>query len=329
MARLIGLFLVLAAAFSGYWFFATRVLTQAIEGAAADARTSGWQVSYDTVATTGFPGTFDLNIAAADIRASDRKWRWQAPQFQLNAPAIHPTRLRATFPDTQTLQVGPQTLSIQSDLFTVEASTRMNAALSFDRAALDLENGRFVSDLGWDAGIARVTALITQNPTADRSYDIDFKGQDVTLPAAMFDQLAPDLDVADRIDNVTFDGMVTLDRALDRFVIDTGTEPVLERIDLISFKITWGDITILATGDVDIDAEGVPEGRLTITTAQWSETLDLLVGADIIDERFAPTLTNIARGSVDSDGLLTLPLTMRDGFMTMGILPLGPVPRLH
>lgn len=330
MARLTIWILLLAVIYSGYWFAATRAFQQALTNAITDARQNGWQIDYDTLDTTGFPGDFDLSAVAMDIVAADGRWAWQAPDLQVQAPSIQPTQVNVAFPNTQTLRMGNQTLRIESDALAIDAGTRLNAALSFDNAAINATEASVVSDLGWQISLDRALATMRRQPEGDRAYDLDVNASGVTIPAATLSQFAPDGTLTNTIDTVTLDGEVTLNRALNRFAFDgNGEQPALERIVLTGFDMIWGDIAVNASGALDVDGQGVPDGRIIIKTAEWQAIIDLLVATGAIDSGVAPTLTNMANTMVDDSGMLELPVTFRDGFMSMGLLPLGPAPRLR
>jgi hypothetical protein len=330
MGRLTFWIIFLVALYSGYWFVGSRAVGQALNTAIVDARQDGWQVAYEALDTSGFPGQFDISVTDADIVAPDGKWAWRAPSLQVFAPSMQPTHLSAIFARTQALRLGDQTLQIDSTEFQVNAATRLNTALSFDAASVVITGATVQSDFGWRIDLGRVLASFVAEPETAATYNLDVDTVDLALPEPLIAQIAPDSGLSNTIARVDLDGSVTLDKPLDRFAFDGDVaQPMAEQIVLTGFDLNWGDIALNAAGTLDIDAQGIPDGRITFKTAQWWTIIDILVAAGAIDPGIAPTLTNVASAMAQDGGMLELPVTFQDGFMSMGLLPLGPAPRFR
>lgn len=330
MARLTFWVILLIALYSGYWFVGSRAVGQALTTAIADARQDGWQIAHGPFDTTGFPGQFDVSVADVDIAAADGQWAWRAPSLQVFAPSIQPTHLSAILPQTQTLRLGDQTLQIDSSDLQISAGTRLNTALSFDAASVAIAGATVQSDFGWQIGLDRALASFTAEPETDTTYNLDIDAADLTLAEPLIAQIAPDAGLSNTVARLVVDSTVTLDKALNRFAFDgSEAQPVVEQIVLTGLDLNWGDIALNATGTLDIDAQGIPDGRVTFKTAQWQLIIDILVAAGAIDPSIAPTLANVASAMAQGDGMLELPVTFQSGFMSMGLIPLGPAPRLR
>lgn len=330
MARLIIWTLILVLLYGGYWFSVSRMLDQAIRQAATQARAEGWQVDLEMLETSGFPGVFNLQGSDIDIVAAGSAWAWQAPDLRLSAPSLQPTRLAAELPNTQTLRLGDQSFQIESDVLELTAATQFNMALKFDAARIKAAETRIRADVGWQASLDSATGALTATQGQDHTYDLDATASGITFPIALVQQVDPSGTLTNVVDQVALDAAITLDRALDRHAIaDPNTQPVPERIVLHQFDMRWGDIGLHASGAIDVDANGAPDGRVTFRTAEWQTIIDLFVAMGAIDRGVAPTLSNMARGMVDADSVLVVPITFEDGFMSMGLLPLGPAPRFH
>ena len=330
MARLIFWIFLTCGLFSGYWFAATRFLDQALANGIAAAQADGWQIDYAALETTGFPGDFDINAQDMVIVAADGQWAWQGPALQVQAPSIRPTRVTVDLPPTHTLRLGEQTLQIESEALTLGGATALNAAFSFDAETVNATEALIKSNFGWQARREQLDGSTTKQAEADKTYDVDLTTSGVTLPATLLAQIAPVGTLSNMINSVALDSEVTLTQPINRFAFDgSGPEPALEKLVLSHFNMTWGDIAVTAAGVLDVDPEGIPDGRITIQTAQWQAIIDILVVAGAIDAGVAPTLANAARTMVDGNGVLFLPITFRDGFMSMGLLPLGPAPHLR
>jgi hypothetical protein len=330
MGRLIFAVIFVVALYSGYWFIGAGAVENRLATSAAEARLEGWQIDYGALDTTGFPGTFDVGIAQPDVTAPDGQWAWRAPSLQVFAPSIRPTRLSVNFPDSQTLRLGDQTLQITSTDLQVSAGTRLDAALSFDATSVDVTDANVQSDFGWQISLDHMLASFAVQPETDRIYDISVDADALVLPPELFAQFVTEGSLENTVCKIVLNSAITLNTPLNRFAFDgSKPPPVVEKIVLSGFDLNWGEIDLNAEGTLDFDAEGVPEGRVTIKTAQWQAIIDILVNTGTIDARIAPTLARTASAMADDSGMLFAPITFRGGFMLIGLVPIGPAPRLR
>ena len=330
MARLTFWIILACSLFSGYWFVATRALNNALSDGIAAAQADGWQIDYQGLETTGFPGDFDVSASDIVIGAADGQWAWQGPALKLQAPSTAPTRITIDLPQAQTLRLGDQTLRIASNKLSVSGATALTAALDFDAASITAQETQVRSSLGWQASVDDLISTATKKPDADTTYDIDLTTTGLTIPAALLADISPQGALSNTINSITLDSEVTLTTPLDRFSFDgQGADPALEMLRLSGLEVIWDNITISAAGNLDVDSEGVPNGRITIQTAQWEALIDIAMGTGAVDARIEQPLRSGARALVDGDGVLTLPITFNQGIMMMGFLPLGPAPRFR
>ncbi|MEL6682459.1 MAG: DUF2125 domain-containing protein [Pseudomonadota bacterium] len=327
MARLVFWGLLSVLLYGGYWFGAARAVEQAVVTAAEDMGQDTWQVSYDSFDTSGFPGAFNLRASEVGIVAPYGTWAWQGPELNATAPGFRPSNVTVTLPETQVMRLTGQTLRLDAGRFVIAAATKLNMALSFERMSVDISKGAVQSDQGWRAGLGEGNTFLTKQEGQERTYDLGLNARDLMLPSNLVLQTGF---LPETVDQIDLGAKVTLNRELDRFALDgTGSRAMVERIVLRRFDLLWGDIALDAMGSLDVDEDGRPEGRITLRTADWLEVIDALVAVGMIDAGVAPTMTNMASAMVGADGVLELPVTFRDGFMSMGLLPLGPAPLLR
>ncbi|WP_411891489.1 DUF2125 domain-containing protein [Yoonia sp. SDW83-1] len=324
MRKLTFLVLILGALYSGYWFYGARSVEQGALQAIEQAQQDGWGVSYSALQTVGFPSRFDTSVTDLTLTAADGLWSWQAPFLQVFALSYQPNKVIAAFPPDHSLRLGDQTLQLMTEDFRASAGVKANTDLSFDAATIESGALSVMSDFGWVAAIER--ALIATRATdAPNTYDVYMDADGLILPADLIAQIDPKNQLADVIDRLVFDSHVTLDQPLDRHAAN----PLAQSFTLNRFAIDWGDVALTAAGTIDIDALGVPDGRITIKTDQWREIIDLLVNAGAIQPGVAPTITNMASTMAQEGQTLELPISFQNGFMSVGPLPIGPAPRLR
>ena len=133
----------------------------------------------------------------------------------------------------------------------------------------------------------------------------------------------------------TFDALrmkmdVVFDRPWDRSALEL-TRPQPRRIDLRLAEVAWGPLRISASGGFDVDAGGVPEGKLSIRAENWREMLQMAETAGALP-RAAAQSAERALGFLAGLGgkreALDIQLNVTGGVVALGPLPLGPAPRL-
>lgn len=325
MGRLIVWTVWLAAIFTGYWFVATHFMQAKFQDAIAVAQADGWQVETTAQSMIGFPGSFALQLSAPSVAPPTGEWAWTGTGMQISTPSINPTKPTVVMPTSQTLTIGDQTLQIAAEDMRAGAAASMNAALNFDDGFASLKSADIVSDAGWQAQIAAVDAVMALVEDSKMTYDVDASVTDVTLPGDLLDQIIPPGTLDPVLSRLAVDAVVSFDRDLEQ-MLNRDQLPDVSRVDLTAFELVWGELAAKVSGALDIDHAGVPSGEITLETAQWQALIDLMRAAGAIDAGTVPALTTMASGMAGADGVLAVPITFRDGAMSMGVLPLGPAP---
>lgn len=330
MRRLTILVLIIGGLYSGYWFVGANAVETGAIDAVDNARAQGWTIDYAALDTRGFPSRFDTTVDTLTVIPPDGLWSWAAPFMQVFALSYQPNRVIAAFPETQRVRLGDQMLNINADGLRASAGVKANADLSFDAATAEVGAAEIVSDLGWTIGLERALVAMRADPEQPSSYDIYLDADQLALPGEVIAQIDPNDVLAEAITRIVFDSAIGLDKPLDRHAFaGSGPEPVVQKLILNRFDIAWGDVALGATGTLDIDPAGVPDGRITFQTEEWREIIDLLVNAGAVDPGIAPTIGNVAQAMAQESGTLELPVTFQNGFMSLGPLPLGPAPRFR
>ena len=328
MRRLTFLVLFIAAAYSAYWFIGSRAVENGTESIIAQARSDGWDLSYTTLNTTGFPSRFDTTVTDLSVSPSGEGWQWSVPFLQVFALSYQPNRIIAAFSNEQSVRIGGQVIDIESDSLRASAGVSANSDLSFDDATVEVGALAAQSDFGWAVTMDRALGAFRTQPAAENRYDAYFEIEGITLPADVARQIDPSGTLGPVIANTVLDSAVTFDQPLDRHAFDgVGALPLATNFTLRNFTLHWGQVTVRAQGGFDIDAQGIPDGRITFRSEQWREMIEMMVAAGVIDPSIEPTVMNIASAMALGGGALELPLVFKGGAMSIGPLPIGPAPR--
>jgi hypothetical protein len=325
MHRLMMILIWATLLFSGYWFAGSQLLQAGPDKAAELLADEGVELRVGSVATTGFPARFDTRLT--DVRLVHEAWAWQGARLNVQADSLHPLAVNLIFPEEQVLTIAGQTLRVTSDDWQADASVRPTARLSLDRGSLQMGRTDIVSDKGWTMGLSRLATSLALVGDRGARYDARLDAEDIILPATLRDQIDPQGRLGPEVRSVRGIGRLTLARPLDRNL--QGQMPDLTHMALEALRIDWGPVTAEMSGEVSIDAAGIPTGQIMLRTRQWETAVDLLMTAGVIDARVAETITRLAEFMADADGMLSIPVAFQEGVMLVGLVPVGPAPRLR
>jgi hypothetical protein len=145
----------------------------------------------------------------------------------------------------------------------------------------------------------------------------------LTLPQAYanFKDLGPDLS------GLHLDAKVTLSQPLDR----TAQNPQLEGVTLTQFHLAWGVVDLTAQGTLKPDAQGLAEGQIDLRLKGWRSLPAAAVALGLVPASNEVTVQRglefLAKASPDPE-VISLPLKLQNGLMSLGFIPLGPAPAL-
>ena len=72
----------------------------------------------------------------------------------------------------------------------------------------------------------------------------------------------------------------------------------------------------------------MPEGTLTLDLRGWQSALRLAVSLGLLPVERLPLLSAGLAAMAEADGSASMDLVFADGQMRLGLVPLGPAPRL-
>jgi hypothetical protein len=121
------------------------------------------------------------------------------------------------------------------------------------------------------------------------------------------------------------DASVILSQPIDR----TLREPHLLGVTLTQFHISWGVVELTASGEITPDAQGLASGQIDLKLKGWQSLPAAAVALGLVpptnEESILRGLEFLAKASPDPE-VISLPLKLADGQMTLGFIPLGPAP---
>lgn len=331
MKRLTYLVVILALIYGGYWFVGSNAVENEAKTQLEKMRNDGWDVSYGDLTTQGFPSRFDTNLTDLSLVTPNRRVRYDAGTIQVLALSYQPNRAIIALPPVQTLTIDDTPIDIKSDGLRASASVSANTALSLN--AITTEASKIAVTIASDHKFTATDLLtaVRENNTIPNTYDTYFTLKDIVLPALVLSTIDPTGSLVNTIDLVTFDGALTLDRPLNRHTLpmwenDPGK---LRGVTLRSLTLQWDRFVITGEGSFTVDANGTPDGTITITVNDWQGMLDVALSAGLIPDQYSFMARSMGQTLARGNEELVLLITVQNGNLSIGPLPLGPAPKLH
>ncbi len=305
-----------------YWFVGARALERGTKAWFADQTAAGLVAENNGISVVGFANRFDLTITDAHIADPVSGWGWKAPFVQIFTMTWKPWHVIAALPPTQVIHAPDgQDVTLNATRLMASVVMRPTPALPLNRVKVEGEDLSLSSSNGWriemDKMVLAAFAADTQANTLRLGADVGA----LTLPQAYAN--IPDLGPA--LTAVHLDASVTLSQPVDR----TLSDPHLLDLSLTQFHITWGAVDLTATGQIKADAKGMASGQIDLRLKGWESLPAAAVALGLVppsnEISVQRGLEFLAKASPDPE-VISLPLKLAEGMMTLGFIPLGPAP---
>ncbi|MDU8943247.1 DUF2125 domain-containing protein [Ovoidimarina sediminis] len=327
MRKLLALPILAAIVWSGWWVVAQQGITRGIDTWLQAREGEGWQAEAE-VATRGFPLTLETRLTDLALADPDTGLAWNAPVFSFTAAAYAPTRVTATWPETQTIASPFERIEIRSQTMQGFLGLVPGPNLALDDSDITLEHLTFASTAGWTAALASgslVTRRLDEDPLA---HDIRFATRDLEPAAPLLRIIDPTGLLPQVIAEMTLEARVAFDAPWDRRAIED-RRPQITRLELEGASARWGDMALDAAGSLTVDPKGTPEGRITIRATNWRDMVAVARASGSLPEGIADTLERgleILAGLTGNPRTIDAPLSFQNGFVSLGPIPLGRAP---
>ncbi|QUJ75549.1 DUF2125 domain-containing protein [Sulfitobacter albidus] len=311
MRKLIGVIVVLAGLWAGWWYLGSGMVLRGLSTGIAARGDAG------EIAREGFP--LRLAAVARDVTLEDGT---AIPVVRVGAPAWQPQSVRAriTSPVTVPLPQGPLTVSF--DLARARTDVALGAALTLERAegvldavTLDLVEGRL-------AQAQRVTGDVVQ--LGETRYGFALRAEKLTPGSILRQALRLPDGFAQTFERFDANGEVTFDRALDRGALAVPSQPV--RIDLDNATAVWGPVSLDLSAALDVDADGRASGQIVLSAERWRDMLALAERSGALPAQNRRQIEGVLGALAQGGDTLEIPIGVERGLMRMGFIPLGRLP---
>ncbi len=328
MRKLITLILIAAALWSGYWFVGKTAKKEVIETWLQSQKDAGWSVSYDDFSMVGFPNRFDSRFTKLTLKDPLSGLGWKAPFFNILALSYQPNHIIAIFPPNQSLDNGREEIEILSQDMVASVTFEPDTLLAVNETRVRTSDLALNGGTGWHLRADKLDLSTRQKPEIEFAHDVFFDAENITPTQAFRSGLDPKGRLPATIEKLLFDIVLDFNAPWNRVAIESGA-PEVEKITFNQMNAVWGELGLVASGDLDVLPNGTVNGTLDLKIGNWREVLALFVTSGILTEDFAAT---IARGldaitaGTDDPTILEIPLILSDGLMSLGPIKLGTAP---
>ncbi len=320
--------LLLGAAASGFWYYASGEVAKGIAAWREDWRRSGGIARFEDPVMGGLPLEITAHFTAPQVglpsgelwegpqTVTARTWLWQLTTIRFDAPGTH----RFALPQGD-LQLDAAALN-GAIAFAGDGPDSFTLALR-DASLLNRSNGQ---SLAVETLTLAVSDLASQRDS-DPAVALTLRLTGLPLPAG---PEAPLNVIGARLELLSFSGTL-------RGPVQPGPSPrsILAAwrdsggiLDIATLELSWGDFHVTGSGSLTLDEAFRPLGAFSFETAGLIEVVERMDTAGLLDPDAAPVvkaaLRALASGQ-DSQGrdLVTLPITLQDGMLMMGRIPLA------
>lgn len=331
MRILLILIAIAAAAWSGYWYVGKTGATEAFSAWLETRRAEGWVAEAQSIETRGFPNRFDTTFTDIALADPDTGLAWEAPVFQILALSYKPNHVIAVWPETQLLATPLEKYQVESRDMRASLVTRADIRLPLERATLTAEKLTVTPRMSDPTRAEALRLAADRVPAHPSTYRLGFAADGLSPSLDWRVRLDPAGKLPDRFDALSADLTVEFDKPWDRSAIEVA-RPQPRRIDIRLAEARWGRLELQAAGDLSVDAQGLPEGKIVVKARNWRDILKMAVASGTLGEGFAGTLEDglsLISQMAGNPRTLDIPLTFRDGRVKLGPVPLGPAPVLR
>jgi len=314
----------------GYWFVASRAVQSGLSTWLSDQPGNGWSAEYSALKTRGFPNRFDTTITDLELVDQRSGAAWLAPNFKILALSYRPNHIIAIWPDQQSITLPGEQISVTSEQMVASIAFEAGTSLVFDRSSFVLDNLAFSSSRNWAAKIATARLATRQTDGKRFAHDIAIEASGVQPPAAVQALLDPGGVQPAVIDTFKIDVTIGFDAQWDRISLQQ-RQPQVIGLELKNMQAIWGELDLLAAGELAFDTRGVPSGRIAIKATNWRKMLAIGIATGAVSPGISLTLERalqVLADMSDDPDILEVALSFQDGFMSFGPIPLGRAPRL-
>lgn len=325
----VAVLLLLFIGFAAYWWVAVDRLRAGIVETRAQLAAFGIDVQHGEPDIGGFPLSLTLRLPSPVVALPDgtrivgpealegRVWLWDLERVQLEGPGRYEVSL-----------TGDELLfEAKEAMMRLEFDGGLPDALSLSLDSFVVTNRRTAQSLAAENVLISLEQILPRAGGQETAFALQIEGVPLPPQAQETSRLMGEriglIALAGRLEGSLLPGRTP--REVAAAWRDSGGIVDLERISL-----AWGDLGVTGDGTVTLDEAFRPLGAFSLRTQGLPALVTRLAEAGALDPDKAEELQqafDAAGGSTDERGrrIVTLPLTMQDGELSLGEAVVGPL----
>lgn len=319
---------LLIAAYTGYWIYASGEIKAWARGWISEQEMAGYQIEHGPMRVTGYPLRFTLDVLDPEIEAPAVEGGWQGrfSRFQASAMPWNFNHWIITIggPLLLAAEAGGRPALYQADASNAQLSINSSregtqrVGITLEHFVLDALEGPQPGLTGLER-LALTGTLDDQNQLAAR-----LEAAGITLAP---DTLEPELAATfgATADILRFDGAVTQWDILARDGNAAAWAGAGGEILIGAGQLVWGPADLGGTGELTLDGQLRPAGRLSVVIAEPESLVEALVEAGLVQPGQGDALRLAAMMAPRRDNGIALPLRLQDGGIFLGPARIGSV----
>lgn len=331
MRRLIWLGVVLVLMWSGSWFFASSSLQNGIGTWLSERRAEGWQAEVTETRVSGYPFTLAAQLVNPAFADPESGLAIEASQLDISAPVWWPGYVSVALPQDNIVVASPLVrYFIQSDTAVADLRLKPGTDLQVEEMALRSDGWTLSTPQGSLMAAAGLTLSLLQASDDPNRYGFEFDApafEPGNLPRSAL-RVPDDWPVS--FDSLAVSMDVTFDRPFDRSTIEQA-RPQPRRIDIALAEAQWGALSLRGSAALDVAPGGAATGQVSLQARNWQDILTLAEAAGALPSDLRTQLERALGALARSSGnpnTIDATLSLRDGRIFIGFIPLGRAPRL-
>lgn len=359
---ILGLLVLALLAWSGWWWIAASAQKEAVLGWMEKRREAGWAAEVGAASVSGYPNRVDLTLTDLLVADPEAGWAWRAPQVELMQLSYRPDQAVLAFPGAQSFAAPGGAVEVGADSLRASAAVSPDLGLRLLRLVIEGEGVKLTgrpagaapvaAQLGAAAGgeaaalaaaagqgwtIAAEKMVIALREAEDRvpsdgpyAYDAAATLSTIVPPPALTELFGLGRALPGTAEAAKIDAVLGFEQPLGRASAEAGGAR-LATVRLKPSVLSWGPLSLRALGAVKVDAEGYPEGEITVRAENWRAALNAAVATGAIPRKSQDAV----RGALEVISFLAgkgngleAPLRFANGTMYLGPAPIGAAPRL-
>lgn len=330
MRKILVLVLIVLALFTGYWYWSAQATERAVTAWVEAREAEGWQAEYSNITTRGYPLNFVTVIEDPRFADPATGLAYSAPSLTFERQSFKPTEIVARFDDTSTISTPYETITLTKDLGTALLYVEPSLDLRLIESSVTFDNLTASSTNGWDMKLDGAQFTTVRDADDPLTHEISFVAEGLEPPAEWVRRFDDSALLSDRFDLFDMQLTATFDRPWDITALQ-GPRPQPSHVEIEKIAARWGMLDLMLAGELDVGPDGTPTGTVSIKAQNWREMLELAVDAGAIPEKLRDIAFGAGKmlaGLSGNTDTIDADLTLRDGKIYLGFIPLGPAPNL-